>query len=122
MAKESDLFLTQVCEDGGAATYNQWANNFESVAASVNWSGHKSVASKWQSYHMQNLSSNFEGRKHKAFDAGCGTGLLGEVLVGQFTNSNFDDLVEIYGGDVSANMLSIAKSKGIYTDLQVVDL
>ena len=53
-------------------------------------------------------------------DAGCGTGLVIEVLVkaNEYSRRNLD----IYGGDYSDEMLSIAREKGIFDDLKVLDL
>ena len=53
--------------------------------------------------------------KHKVFDAGCGTGLLGEHLITLIPR----DLIDIR---VSPGMLEIAKNKNTYTDLQIVNL
>ena len=87
----------------------------------MNSGGYKSVVSKWLSYHCAQLTSDSkpgESPKHKIFDAGCGTGLVGENLVSLVPR----DLIDIYGADVSSNMLEIARTKSVYTDLQIVDL
>ena len=75
----------------------------------INYAGYKSVNSKWLSYHT-NLGS---GVKHKVFDAGCGTGLLGEHLITQVPR----DLIEIHGGDLTPGMLEIAKTKNVMPTL-----
>ena len=87
----------------------------------MNYAGYNSVCFKWQSYHIglrSNSESEVRGVKHKIFDAGCGTGLVGEALVSLVPRG----LIEIHGGDVSTNMLEIARSKDVYADLQIVNL
>ena len=85
---------------------------------SLNYVGYKSINSKWQSYHTDlDSDSKLTGMKHKIFDAGCGTGLGGEDLVSLVPHN----LIELYGGDLSADMLKIAKTKNVYADLQIVN-
>lgn len=110
-------FVALIKKDGGSASYNKWAKSYEEDVNSMNYAGHKSVVSKWLSYNTQ-LGSVSTGEKHKIFDAGCGTGLVGENLVSLVPR----DLIDVYGGDVSSNMLEIARKKNVYRDLQIVDL
>ena len=110
-------FLALVVKDGCSASYNKWAKSYEEDVNSMNYAAYKSAVSKWLSYHAQ-LDSVSTGEKHKIFDAGCGTGLVGENLVSLVPR----DLVDVYGGDMSSNMLEIARTKNIYTNLQIVDL
>lgn len=56
--------------------------------------------------------------KHKIYDAGCGTGYVGEDLVTIVPS----DLYELYGGDLSPGMIEIAKTKKCYDGLQVDNL
>ena len=58
--------------------------------------------------------------KQRVFDAGCGTGLVGQC----FTDLVSQGLVELYGGDWSSGMLEVAKCKNIkfYNDLEIVNL
>ena len=95
------------------ASFDKRASNYEDDMKSMNYIGPESVCSKWLSYNTK-LGTNPTGLKHKIFDAGCGTGLVGDLLSG--------DLIEIYGGDVSSKMLEIARSKNVYSDLQIVNL
>ena len=113
-------FAALVHKDGGPNTYNKLASSYEADVNSFNYVGHKSVVSKWRSYHTELARSDSEstGIKHKVFDAGCGTGLVGEDL----TTLVPRDLIEIYGGDVSHNMLEKARTKDAYTDLRIVNL
>ena len=112
-------FVALIAKDGGSASYDKWAKSYEEDVNSMNYGGYKSVVSKWLSYHTQLTSvSKGESPKHKIFDAGCGTGLVGENLVSLVPR----DLIDVYGGDVSSNMLKIARTKRVYTDLQIVDL
>ena len=100
-----------------ARSYDERASNYEEVTKSMNYIGPKSVGSKWLSYNTK-LGTNPTGLKHTIFDAGCGTGLVGEALVTLVPG----DLIEIYGGDVSSKMLEVARSKNVYSDLQIVNL
>ena len=110
-------FLTLAPKDGGSKTYDKWASNYDEDVNSMNYVGYKSISSKWLSYNTK-LGTNPTGLKHKIFDAGCGTGLVGEALVSTVPS----DLIEIYGGDCSSKMLEKARSKSVYADLQVIDL
>ena len=83
----------------------------------MNYVGYKSIGSKWLSYNTK-LGTNPTGLKYKVFDAGCGTGLVGETLVTLVPS----DLIEVYGGDWSSKVLELARSEGVYADLQVIDL
>ena len=105
--------------DGSAEHYKEWAKDFDDDVKSFKYEGHKSVGAKWRSYHSQLFggSGDVSGVKHKVFDAGCGTGLVGEHLA-SFVPSN----VEIYGGDLSSDMIEVSKTKKVYTDLKVVNL
>ena len=107
-------FIALVGKDGGPANYNKWSSQYDADMNTINYAGYKSVNSKWLSYHT-NLDS---GVKHRVFDAGCGTGLLGEHLNTQVPR----DLIEIHGGDVTPGMLEIAKTKNAYADLRIVNL
>ena len=110
-------FLTLIAEDSGPNSYDKWASTYEEDSNSMNWVGYKSVGSKWLSYYKK-FGTNPKDLKHKIFDAGCGTGLVGEALAALVPN----DQIEIYGGDLSTKMLEIAKSKSVYTDLQITNL
>lgn len=114
-------YLTLAYEDSGSASYDKWAETYDIDVNTMSYAGHKSVCSKWQSYHTSLGSSSADTVptiKHKVFDAGCGTGLVGECL----TNLVPHDLMEIHGGDLSLKMLEIAKSKNVYADLQIVNI
>lgn len=113
-------FVALIAKDGGSASYDKWAKSYEEDVSSMNYGGYRSVVSKWLSYHTQLTSDSKPGEspKHKIFDAGCGTGLVGENLVSLVPR----DLIDICGADVSSNMLEIARTKRVYTDLQIVDL
>ena len=110
-------FLTLTTGDCSSNHYDEWARNYDEDVNSMNYVGYKSIGSKWLSYNAK-LGTNPKGLKHKVFDAGCGTGLVGETLVALVPN----DQIEIYGGDWSSKMLELARSKGVYADLQVINL
>ena len=110
-------FETLIAKDSGPNIYDKWASSYDEDTNSMNWVGYKSVSSKWLSYNTK-LGTNPKGLKHKIFDAGCGTGLVGEALAALVPS----DLIEIYGGDLSTKMLEMAKSKSVYTDLKIINL
>ena len=116
----NNLFYQEVLVDGGPENYKKWAKSYEDDVKALKYAAYKNVSAKWRSYHSQLLSSNAgDGTsiEHKVFDAGCGTGLVGEQLA-SFVSSN----VEIYGGDLSSDMIEVSKTKKVYTDLKVVNL
>ena len=110
-------FMKLAERDGGPNSYDKWASRYEEDLNSVNYAGYKSIGSKWLSYNTK-LNTNPKRLKHKIFDAGCGTGLVGEALVALVSS----DLIEIYGGDLSSKMLELARSKSVYADLQIINL
>ena len=105
-----------VLVDGGPENYNKWAKKYDSDVKALRHVAHKSVNAKWQSYHAKVQEPG--AAEHKVFDAGCGTGFIGEDLIVQVTQGN----IEIHGGDLSPGMLEVAKSKNVYSDLKVVNL
>lgn len=101
--------------DGNPEVYKEFAVNYEeySLSPEVNYEAPGSVVLKWKSYHPSATNP-----KHKIFDAGCGTGLVGE----EFAKSVSGIDLELYGGDLSPDMLELAKDKKVYTDLKNVNL
>ncbi len=90
-----------------AQLYDNWAEDYE-----------RSVLS-W-GYATPAVTAWFFGRYVKPedgaiLDAGAGTGMMGEILA----PLSYTDLVGI---DVSANMLDLARSKGVYKELRVMEL
>ena len=113
ISERAKSFIAVIAEDGGSIAYDQWASSYEVDVNSMNYSGYSSVVQKWQSFHIN------VGKKHKILDTGCGTGLAGELLLNSISTPQ---AIQLYGGDISTEMLKIAKSKGIYTELQVINL
>jgi predicted TPR repeat methyltransferase len=103
-------------KDGGPENYDRFAPEFDEHFTVTSSHGLESVFKVWMT-HYQKLDQK-RSDKHRVFDAGCGTGLVGQ----RFIDLVNQDLVELYGGDLSSGMLEIAKSKNIYADLQVVNL
>ena len=88
--------------------YKNWAVNYESdVINLAGYVGHLITSDLLLSY--------LDDIEAKVLDAGCGTGLVGEIL---FKN-NF---CNIEGVDFSQEMLDIANQKNIYQSLKLVDL
>ena len=111
-------FRQLIQTDGGANTYNQWASSYDCDMTIQHYEGYVNIVSKWKSYHATALQPSSAGEKHKIFDAGCGTGLVGEYILTVVPR----DRIELYGGDVSDKMLERASKKAAYTDLRVVNL
>ena len=113
-----NAFLRAVQGDGCPENYKKWANKYDSEVKAVGYVGHSSVSAKWQRYHAKALEPG-GAAEHKVFDAGCGTGFVGECLIALVSSQAN---IEIHGGDLSPNMLEVAKSKNVYSNLKVVNL
>ena len=88
--------------------YKNWASDYESdVINLAGYVGHLITSDLLLNY-LRNKEST-------VLDAGCGTGLVGEVLY----KNNFRN---IDGVDFSQEMLNIAHQKNIYQSLKLVDL
>ena len=88
--------------------YKNWASNYESdVINLAGYVGHL-ITSELLLNYLKNTES-------AVLDAGCGTGLVGEILY----KNNFRN---IDGVDFSQEMLNIANQKNIYQSLKFVDL
>ena len=87
--------------------YDNWAEDYERRILSYG-------------YSTPAVAAGFLGRYVKpedgtVLDAGAGTGMMGEILV----PLGYRDLVGI---DISANMLELARKKGMYKDLRQMEL
>ena len=88
--------------------YKNWASDYESdVINLAGYVGHL-ITSELLLNYLRNTEST-------VLDAGCGTGLVGEILY----KNNF---CNIDGVDFSQEMLNIANQKNIYQSLKLVDL
>ena len=88
--------------------YKNWASDYEyDVIQLAGYVGHLITSDL--------LLKNLKNNNARILDAGCGTGLVGEIL---FKN-NFKN---IEGVDFSEEMLSIANQKNIYKSLNLFDL
>ena len=88
--------------------YKNWASDYESdVINLAGYVGHL-ITSELLLNYLRNTEST-------VLDAGCGTGLVGEILY----KNNFRN---IDGVDFSQEMLNIAHQKNIYQSLKLVDL
>ena len=88
--------------------YKSWANKYEDdVINLAGYVGHLITSDLLLSYLRNNQA--------KILDAGCGTGLVGEILI----KNSFQNLV---GVDFSQEMLNIAKQKNVYKSLELADL
>ena len=82
-----------------AERYDQWAADYDSdLDTDFGWIGPQRAAQVFAQHVPQNA---------KVLDAGAGTGLVGEVLVGM----GYSDLVAM---DFSQGMLDEARKKGVY--------
>ena len=109
-------------KDGGPTTYRDLAPGYEAVFEQVEWVGYQSIITKWlEHYSSESLQTQAaSGRKHKILDAGCGTGLLGEYMSTVVPMDN----VELYGGDITPEMIEQAKMKknAGYMDFKIINL
>ena len=88
--------------------YKNWAKKYEDdVINLAGYVGHLITSELLLSY-LSNTQA-------KILDAGCGTGLVGEIL----NNNEFKNLI---GVDFSQEMLNIAMQKNVYQSLELVDL
>ena len=88
--------------------YKNWASDYESdVINLAGYVGHLITSDLLLNY-LRNTEST-------VLDAGCGTGLVGEILY----KNNFRNMD---GVDFSQEMLNIAHQKNIYQSLKLVDL
>ena len=88
--------------------YKKWASDYDhDVLELAGYVGHLITSSL--------LLSKIKNKKAKILDAGCGTGLVGEIL---FEN-NYKN---IEGVDFSQEMLDKAIQKQVYQSLRLVDL
>ena len=113
-------YIADTDEKGVPSTYKNSYKEYDAHSFQCgNYQAPQSIYSTWKRYHPE-IASSVPAGKHKLFDAGCGTGLVIEVLV-KANEYNRQDL-DIYGGDYSEEMLSIAREKGIFDNLKVLDL
>ena len=111
----------KVLTDGSPEAYKEWATRYEDDSMQLGYSGHTSVVKKWQEYHCRENRNGFVSKiSHKVFDAGCGTGFVGHELAS--LTPSFHSTIELYGGDLSPDMLAIAEKKNLYKELKVVNL
>ena len=88
--------------------YKNWASDYEyDVIQLAGYVGHLITSDL--------LLKNLKNNNARILDAGCGTGLVGEIL----SKNNFKN---IEGVDFSEEMLSIANQKNIYKSLNLLDL
>ena len=118
-AHDNDFYQATLV-DGGPENYSKWAKSYEADVKSLDYKGYKSVNEKWRTYHENLILTGVDSTvaEHKVFDAGCGTGLLGEDLVPSVP----PNVIKLYGGDLSPELIEIAESKRVYAELKVVNL
>ena len=88
--------------------YKKWASDYDhDVVELAGYVGHLITSSL--------LLSKIKNKKAKILDAGCGTGLVGEIL---FEN-NYKN---VEGVDFSQEMLDVAIQKQVYQSLRLLDL
>ena len=111
-------YVTDTDDRGVPSSYKNGYKEYDDHSIHCgNYQAPQSIYSAWKRYHPAIASAP---KKHKLFDAGCGTGFVIEVLVKSNEYDRQD--LDIYGGDYSEEMLSIAQEKNIFDDLKVVDL
>lgn len=91
--------------------YDEWAGFYDADNANGYASPRRCVETVVK--HVSPTSDQL-----KIFDAGCGTGLVGDCLA----QSSLAGRFVLDGVDISAGMLALAREKGVYRDLWTVDL
>ena len=124
-AKEEAIQSIRTVEkgDGSSDAYRGWAKTYDEQLEKMEWVGPQNITNKWmEHYSPESLQAEAaSGRKHRILDAGCGTGLVGEYMSTVVAMDN----VELYGGDITPEMLEevkLKKGNAGYVDLQVIDL
>lgn len=108
------FLLEKTISDSSPLVYDELASTYDEVMSSVSYVAPKGAVSIW----FETISSSLtDGAVHKVFDAGSGTGLVGEEIA-KYNNSS----IEVFGGDLSPVMLDTANNKKVYTDLKIVNL
>ena len=88
--------------------YKKWASDYDhDVVELAGYVGHLITSSL--------LLSKIKNKKAKILDAGCGTGLVGEIL----SENNYKN---VEGVDFSQEMLDVAIQKQVYQSLRLLDL
>lgn len=100
--------LTSNSTDDLMAIYKDWASRYDHDLAQ-DW-GYPAPALAVQ--HLMRVLPSVDAR---VLDAGCGTGLVGQLLHAQ-------GVLDLHGLDFSADMLAQAQRKGIYRSLLQADL
>lgn len=95
-----------------ATYYNDWASNYDDDVASHGY-GLPSMMMRTieAASEIDDATSRFRDRSLRVLDAGCGTGLVGDVL----SELGYDDL---HGVDLSHEMVSRAGERRIYASLE----
>ncbi|KAL2816308.1 S-adenosyl-L-methionine-dependent methyltransferase [Aspergillus granulosus] len=95
--------------------YNEWSAVYDT---DLNDAGYASPCRAVETAikHLPSRPSSSEPLK--ILDAGCGTGLVGTYL----STSTLANQFVLDGLDLSSGMLSVARSKNIYTSLETADL
>ncbi|XP_019862526.1 PREDICTED: Williams-Beuren syndrome chromosomal region 27 protein-like [Amphimedon queenslandica] len=122
MEEEVTEKLHAVENDGGPDAYKSWAKDYDEQMIKIGLQSPQSIISKWmEQYSPESLQTQAaSGRKHRILDAGCGTGLVGEYMGTVFPMDN----VELYGGDITPEMIEQAKMKKNtgYMDFKIINL
>ncbi|KAF5591608.1 methyltransferase domain protein [Fusarium subglutinans] len=104
---ERSLKATSLSET--LSTYNEWANTYNQDVAKEEYVAPQLASQELITHLGTQISSA------KILDAGCGTGLVGEVLTKL-------GAAKIHGIDLSPGMLQVAERTGVYKSLNVANL
>lgn len=99
-------------KDYASAHYDYIASNYEGMYLRMGYPDPKFVAKYCQKFADKN---KWDVSKMKVLDMACGTGLVGNYL----SDLGFKN---IYGCDISPNMLEETANKGIYKELDELTL
>ena len=87
--------------------YQKWATEYDKNMGSLGYISPQKIA--------EMLADNIEAKEPVVLDIGCGTGLTGAELYRKLS-------CRIDGIDISAEMIEVARGRGIYRNLRTGDL
>lgn len=122
-----ELVVSPGSKEEKVGYYADWADAYDREVTDNGYTGPMEVARtmvsalaaiKKQDSEQPDVTTNVV----RILDAGCGTGLSGEMLIKAAEEQKYDASFEMVGLDYSPEMLDVAKEKKVYVDVKVADL
>jgi predicted TPR repeat methyltransferase len=105
--------------NGNIAAYDNWAPLYDANMIDIGYTGPAQLATRFAK-NLEENSSRLTGQDSiSVLDIGCGTGLTVDAIL---KNSKSPSCYIFTGVDIHNGMLKLAEAKGIYKDLQAIDL